>query len=77
MFSMQTENEIANNLCTATYGGPVMLTAHAYTELLTAARMFDAQRMGVGASRGYVMDFGGTAIRLETMQDGSIKPTAL
>ena len=46
MFSQQTEQEITNNLSAVAYGCPVTLTAHAYNELLTAARAYDSMRAG-------------------------------
>lgn len=53
MFSLQTEQEITNNIGAAAYGGLITLTAHAYNELLTCARSYDAIRSGHNRSGGY------------------------
>lgn len=53
MFTPQTEQEIINNISAANYGGLITLTAHAYSELLIAARAYDAIRSGYNSSGGY------------------------
>ena len=55
-----------------------MLSANAYNEILQAARMWDAQRMGVGASRGDYMSLkDGVTIRFKLEPDGSLTPTGI
>jgi hypothetical protein len=75
MFSQQTETEINNNISQACYGGLIALTAHAYNEILMAARNWDAQQIGAGSSRGDYIDMGGGAVVwLEQLPDGSLRP---
>lgn len=76
MFSRQTEQEITNNISAACYGGLVTLTAHAYNELLIAARAYDAIRMGYNSGPNYHTDLGGTTIKWEPQPGGGLKPTA-
>lgn len=50
MFSQQTELEITLNAYAAAYGASVVLSAHAYIELLDAAQKYKAMQAGVVGS---------------------------
>ena len=76
MFTPQTEQEIINNISAAIYGGLITLTAHAYNELLTAARSYDAIRSGYNSSPSHRTDLGGATIKWEPQPGGELKPTA-
>ena len=73
LFSEQTEREIAFNTGPAAYGSLIMLTAHAYNELLTAARNYKAMTSGSSSAWHHSLDLGGARVVMEEKPDGAVE----
>jgi len=74
LFSQPTENEINNNICAVTYGGMVSLSARAYTEILTAARNYQAIVRGSARAEHYQQSSSvSTSGYIKVVSDGAVK----